>query len=313
MLDLLVFIFIFSMIFSKEHPKYVLSIYCGVPGSGKSTIAAKLADYALSEAPIITYCKDKEDRISRLIMRSGYFKRSQIVYSNLAIAGCRNLDPRVDLGTYLVENALVIIDEAGLDYNSRNFKSFPEENRRFFKFHRHEKCEVAVFSQTASDMDKVIRDLAHNIYIVENFISKKMFVAKKVRRRIGVDPQTSMLRDYDIKPVFLMDYTFCWGPSYWHLFNSHSRLELPEKEIGWEVYPQEEYQTNYDRYHENLHDSLIIIGIHPDSILLKDVDIKTLLKFRQKVKVGGENETETDGTEYFDGFTEQSSDGIDSE
>ncbi len=282
MLDFIIILYIFHLIMKEPYEKYELNIYVGKTGSGKSTIAGALAHEALRESGIITFCKDRDDRISKFIMSTKWFKRSRIVYSNMPIYGCRKIDPKVDLGVYLVENALILIDEAGIDYNSRNFKNFPDENRKFFKYHRHEKCSVAVFSQSPDDMDKVLRELAHNRYIVKSVPFCSYILAQKVGHVIKVNPKTDQLGSMDLNPVPFVDWTWYKGSKYWHMFDSYSRLDLEPKETGWEEYTRtKDPVSKYERLHYNLHDSLIILGIHPDSVLLKDV----LLPWKKKEKL----------------------------
>ena len=66
----------------------MFDVYFGAPGSGKSTMACRLALQAL--------------------------KQRRKVYSNVEIKNCLELDPRADIGKYEISNGLVIIDEAGI-------------------------------------------------------------------------------------------------------------------------------------------------------------------------------------------------------
>ena len=56
-------------------------------------------------------------------------------------------------GWHMIDDAKVIIDEAGIEYNNRNFKAFPKEAIYWYKYHRHYECSVDVFSQSYDDMD----------------------------------------------------------------------------------------------------------------------------------------------------------------
>ena len=90
-----------------------LSVYYGAPGVGKSTFAAALAD--------------------------AYIRCGIPVYSNVPINGTYRVE-KSDLGTYLIESGLLIWDEVGVDFNSRQFKSnFTSAQIKWFKYHRHEK------------------------------------------------------------------------------------------------------------------------------------------------------------------------------
>ncbi|MDO4957601.1 MAG: hypothetical protein Q4E60_11370, partial [Bacteroidales bacterium] len=82
----------------KHMPPHVLNVWFGVPGSGKTTFAAWLA---------------KKD-----------LKYGIDVWSNTPITGCIEFNPQEDIGKYMISNGHVIIDEAGIEYDSRNFKNF---------------------------------------------------------------------------------------------------------------------------------------------------------------------------------------------
>ena len=57
-----------------RHP-HVLNVYFGVPGSGKTTFAAHLTKWALHENILIRFCRNHENRVTRLLLNSRYLKR----------------------------------------------------------------------------------------------------------------------------------------------------------------------------------------------------------------------------------------------
>jgi len=109
-----------------QHP-HVLNVYFGVPGSGKTTFAAYLTRWALHENALIRFCRKHENPVTRVLLNSHFLKRRIDVYSNVPITGAYVLNAREDIGKYMIEDAKVIIDEAGIEYNNRNYKSFPQE------------------------------------------------------------------------------------------------------------------------------------------------------------------------------------------
>ena len=109
-----------------RHP-HVLNVYFGVPGSGKTTFAAYLTRWALHENALIRFCRKNQNFLTRPILNSKYLKRRIDVYSNVPITGAYQLDAKADIGNYMIENAKVIIDEAGIEYNNRNYKAFLHE------------------------------------------------------------------------------------------------------------------------------------------------------------------------------------------
>lgn len=189
----------------------MLNIYCGVPGCGKSSLAALYAKKALAKG--IT------------------------VWSNVPISGCYQYTPE-DLGTYEICNGLLILDEAGLDFNNRNFKKFTDAQNYFFKYHRHYGVRVLVFSQSWEDMDLKIRLLAHNIYVVRSspLLSRLGFISTlKVKTKIGIDELTKKLVDqFDLVHPLLGGFRLHFVRPAWKLFDTYERKQLPAKQ--WMVY-----------------------------------------------------------------------------
>ena len=105
-----------------SHP-HVLNVYFGVPGSGKTTFAAYLTKWALHENILIRFCLRHRNWLTSLFLRSGFLKRRIDVYSNVPITGAYRLDAKTDIGFHMIENAKIIIDEAGIEYNNRNYKN----------------------------------------------------------------------------------------------------------------------------------------------------------------------------------------------
>lgn len=226
------FIFINSFLCPK-HP-HVLNVYFGVPGSGKTTFAAYLTKWALHENGIIRFCRKHPNFITRPILRSKYLKRRIDVYSNVPITGAYVLDAKTDIGNFMIEDAKVIIDEAGIEYNNRNYKSFPQEAIYFYKYHRHYKTSVDVFSQSFEDMDVTLRRLAQNFYVVRKSLVPFCVVARRIRRKVGVDQQTHQITDLYSMGLPVLDTKRIFSPPLWKLFNSYSRKELPDKD--WPVW-----------------------------------------------------------------------------
>lgn len=225
------FLFFLRSFLCPQHP-HVLNVYFGVPGSGKTTFAAYLTKWALHENPIIRFCRKNQNFLTLPILKSKYLKRRIPVYSNVPITGAFKLDPKTDIGSYMIEDAKVIIDEAGIEYNNRNYKSFPQEAIYFYKYHRHYKVSVDVFSQSYEDMDVTLRRLAQNFYVVRRSLVPFCVVAIRIRRKVGVDEMTKQITDLYSMGLPVLDTKRIFSPPLWKLFNSYSRKELPEKK--WE-------------------------------------------------------------------------------
>lgn len=235
---LYIFIGIYFLIFLRSflcpQHKHVLNVYFGVPGSGKTTFAAYLTKWALHENCIISFCNKHDCAFSRLILHSKYLKRRIDVYSNVPITGAYMLDAKSDIGRYMIEDAKIIIDEAGIEYNNRNFKSFPQEAIYFYKYHRHYRTSVDVFSQSFEDMDITLRRLAQNFYVVRKSLVPFCVVARRIRRKVGVDDTTKQIADLYSMGLPVLDTKRIFSPPLWRMFNSYSRKELPKKD--WSVW-----------------------------------------------------------------------------
>ena len=184
-------------------PEYQLKIYFGVPGSGKTTLAAKLAYKAI--------------------------KKGIPVYSNVPIEGCYEIDAHNDLGTYKIENALIIIDEGSIEFNNREYKSFPKKLIKFFKLHRHYKCRICVFSQSAVDVDITLRRLAQVMYVCKRTFLPFVYKYYKIGIKVGINELTKELCDEYYKIPFSTSRTL--APRYWKLFNSFDAPKLEDKDF----------------------------------------------------------------------------------
>lgn len=185
---------------------HILSIYFGVPGSGKTTFAAWLTRHDL--------------------------RRGGKVWSNVPITGAYVLEPKDDIGKYMISGGRVIIDEAGIEYNNRDFKEFAKTSLYFYKYHRHYQCAVDIFSQGFDDMDKKLRTLAQRLYVVKKSLLPWFVYRRRIRKKVGISDMTKEIIDeYEFVP-WSRRYIFC--PPLWKMFNTISRKQFPEKE--WAIW-----------------------------------------------------------------------------
>lgn len=190
----------------KKKQEHILSVYFGVPGSGKTTFAAWLA---------------KRD-----------MKHGLRVWSNVPITGTMKLDCQEDIGNYMICDGRVIIDEAGIEYNNRDFKNFSKKQLYFYKYHRHYELAVDVFSQGYDDMDKKIRTLAQRLYVVKKSLIPFFIYRQRIGKRVGVNDLTKEICDeYFFVPL---GRRYIFAPAMWKLFNTISREDFPEK--VWETW-----------------------------------------------------------------------------
>lgn len=184
----------------------MFSVYFGAPGSGKSTMACRLALRAL--------------------------KKGIKVYSNVPIKGCLELDPRADIGKYEISNGLVLVDECGIEFNNRDFKSFTKEMNQWFKLYRHARCDVVIFSQSYEDMDKKLRILADRYFLIERSIIPRFIRCRRILKRIAINDYDRQIIDaYDFVPFSRRLY---FAPLYWKHFDSFAMPPYPKK--NWSIY-----------------------------------------------------------------------------
>lgn len=213
---------------------HVLNVYFGVPGSGKTTFAAYLTKQSMKQSRVITWAQKHPGKFSAWLLASRFFKRCTPVYSNVPITGAFQLEPQNDIGKYMISGGKVIIDEAGIEYNNRNFKSFPKEAIYWYKYHRHYECSVDVFSQSYEDMDITLKRLAQNYFVVKKSLIPFCIVCKSIKRKIGIDDMTHQIIDKYYFSLPIIGTKWVFSPVLWKLFNSYSRKELPEK--AWSIW-----------------------------------------------------------------------------
>lgn len=192
--------------FPSKIPKFpfnpsALYTFYGAPGSGKSTLACWFARKAINQG--IT------------------------VYSNMPIIGARHFE-KADLGKWLMEDCLVLWDEVGVDANSRNFKSnFNADQIKWLKYHRHEHAMVMIFSQGFDDMDKIIRTLSTDAFVVRRGLFNTI-TYRRIAKRPDIDEITH--KPDDIYSFVPLSKKRIFAPSVWKFFDSYTRLGLPDKD-----------------------------------------------------------------------------------
>lgn len=191
-----------------------------------------LLDNGFSNGAGFTFCRKHPCKLSQMVLDGPCFKRAVPVYSNVPITGSYKLDAKNDLGHYMVYDGKVIIDEAGIEFNNRNYKNFSQENIYFFKYHRHYETNVEVFSQSFEDMDITIRRLARQFYLVKQSIIPYFVTLRKIHRKVGIDSNTHQIIDWYDFGLPVIGTKRIFSPVLWKLFNSYSHKELPQKE--WE-------------------------------------------------------------------------------
>lgn len=210
----------------------MVSGYFGLPGSGKTTMLVKKAyDAAFARNP-------KYDHI----------------YGNIDLVGI----PRyikinaLDVGKYMLENCLILIDEATINYDSREYKTFAKELSDWFMTHRHYRADICIFMQSYNGCDKRIRSVMDKLYYLY-----KSFLTGWYKTKVWRIPYDIIIPDKKdtgsahlgeivegyCKPPFLVRL---FTPNlkrkkYYPYFDSWERKELPALP---EHYIQEQHAVN---------------------------------------------------------------------
>lgn len=123
-----------------------VSVFFGLPGSGKTTHVAKV-------------CVDTVKAIA--LGKSNY----RYVYTNVPINHpyVRTI-PFDYIGRYDIQDSLIVIDEASLFVDNRDYKHFPEYLRNFILLHRHFNCDIYFYAQQWDALDKKIRAVTEHVF-----------------------------------------------------------------------------------------------------------------------------------------------------
>lgn len=190
--------------------KPVINIWFGVPGSGKTSMAAYLTKQSI---------------------KNGY-----PVLSNVQISGALKLDPD-DLGKYDMSfngyGAHVIYDEGSIDFDNRNFKAFAQSDKpKYFALHRHMNNRVDVFSQ-AFDIDKRIRDRAGSagLFHLKKLPIPGFVMYRQIKKVLFINKEDKQLIDgFSYQGLPRIVYT----KSVWNSFDTLDLSLCPKLKKEWQ-------------------------------------------------------------------------------
>lgn len=206
-LKIIVYSVFFYKIYDRLTRKYLnnakLILLIGKKGSGKTTQLTKIALKNIKEG--------------------------RKVYSTVRIPGTFQIDPQsLDKGMTIDPGSVLLIDEVGMIWDNRQFKSFSTNTRDFFKLQRHAGITCYMFSQT-TDVDKKLRDLCDEIWLCKN-IFRVFSIQRLIIKKIGVtkdeEGQGQLVDTYQFAGL-LGGVRFTFIPRYVDFFDSYELAAKP--------------------------------------------------------------------------------------
>lgn len=196
----------------------MISMYFGLPGSGKTTMLAKKAhDAAFARKP-----------------------RYKHIYGNITLTGIPNYTQisALDLGKYMMEDCLILIDEGTLQFDNRDYKQFSKALVEFFMLHRHYKADVAIFCQSYNGVDKKIRTVTDRLYYMHKTFLTGWFrtivwripydIIIPDKKDTGSQHLGEIVEGYCKPPLLVRAFTpNLYRKKYYCYFDSWERKELP--------------------------------------------------------------------------------------
>lgn len=198
---LYIFVLLFRLYYASRFKLYFL---WGKKGSGKSSLLIKLM--------------------------YRYAKEGFVVYTNMTdclFPQARIIDLKM-LGDFIPPpKSFIALDEVGMEYDNRKFKTFKDSVRDFYKLQRHYKVVVAMASQSW-DVDLKIKSLVDEFYLVSSF--GPLSVARRIVKKIGLleAGQNQESRPVEnLKFASFLSWHFTWLPKWSKFFDSFDAPPKP--------------------------------------------------------------------------------------
>lgn len=185
-------VFLYCILTKNYVNPYKLIFVFGKKGSGKSTLLTKLS--------------------------YKYQKKGWQVYTTEHLPGMLQVEPKKIFTYDFPEKSCIFIDEVSLIWDNRDFKNMDKRVIEWFRYQRKHKCRVYFFSQTF-DIDKKLRDLADDMYLVNKYFRVLVVAKHIVRKPVVVHPGPE-------SPARIDDDMIVDGPLLW-LFGGRITAFIP--------------------------------------------------------------------------------------
>lgn len=181
---------LFCLLFHKSTCKflnpYKLIFVFGKKGSGKSTLLQKLS-YQYVRKGWTVYSTEVSDIGQNVPIKQKKKHRRKTEEEEHLVHTIHNIDPKKIYEYQFPSKTCIFIDEVSLIWDNRNFKNMDPKVVAWFRYQRHYKCRVYLFSQSF-DIDKKLRDLCDEMYIVNKFARVLVRAKRIIRKPIVVHP-----------------------------------------------------------------------------------------------------------------------------
>lgn len=189
----LAFLFLFHILTKEYLNPYKLTMVFGPKGSGKTTTLTYLA------------CQ--------------YMKKGWTVYSTEPIPGALPISGDLVGYVHLKQNSVLLVDEVGCLWDNRDFRNFKKEVRNWFKYQRHYRVRVYLFSQTF-DIDKKLRDLTDDMFLMQRKFRVFTWAKRIVKKIVLVEASAESPSKIDENLTF--DSLLFW------IFGSRMLIFIPK-------------------------------------------------------------------------------------
>lgn len=192
-----------------------VSLYFGLPGCGKTTLMTKRAIEAVkSKRYINVYCN-----------------------VHISVPGVTFIDNDC-IGRFNLVDAKILIDEATLFADSRDFKNFDKAKLQYFLEHRHYNVDIELFTQQWDGVDRKIRVITDRVFYVYKGVFFGKWFSSYYRipygiiipdsKKDGSEKLGDIVQGY-CKPNFLVRIFShkIYRPKYYKYFDSWERAFLP--------------------------------------------------------------------------------------
>lgn len=180
---------LFCLLFHKSTSKflnpYKLIFVFGKKGSGKSTLLQKIS-YQYVRKGWTVYSTEVPDNGQNVPIKQKKHRRKTEEEEQL-FHTIRKIDPKKIYEYQFPPKTCIFIDEVSLIWDNRNFKNMDSKVVAWFRYQRHYKCRVYLFSQSF-DIDKKLRDLCDEMYIVNKFARVLVRAKRIIRKPVVVHP-----------------------------------------------------------------------------------------------------------------------------